>query len=261
LRRKDMRFRAVAVVVSVVLAGLFVAVGASAGMEKKKAEAGGQVPQELKKTVTKELTLDYLLYLPAEYGKKEQKWPVILFLHGAGERGDDLEKVKVHGPPKLVEAGKDFEFIIVSPQCPEGRWWPEKLDELKALLDEVEAGYEVDTHRIYLTGLSMGGFGSWSLACDSPERFAAVAPICGGGQWFLGRRLKDVPVWAFHGAKDPVVPLRLSQEMVDAINEAGGSAKLTVYPEAGHDSWTETYDNPELYKWFLEHRIGEKEED
>lgn len=216
----------------------------------------GQQAKALKKQITKTVECDYLLSLPEGYGQKEQKWPLMLFLHGAGERGDDLNKVKVHGPPKLIEQGKDLPFIVVSPQCPSGVWWPEKLETLTTLLDEIEANYDVDKDRIYLTGLSMGGFGTWSLACDQPDRFAAIAPICGGGQWFLADRLKDVPVWAFHGGKDSVVPLELSEKMVESIKRVGGDAKLTIYPEAGHDSWTETYNNPKLYEWFLSHSKG-----
>ena len=197
---------------------------------------------------------NYLLYLPEGYGEQEKQWPTILFLHGAGERGDDVAKVKSHGPAKIVEAGRDLPFIVVSPQCPSKQWWPVKVEVLMGLLDEIEEKYDVDPERIYLTGLSMGGYGSWSLASMYPDRFAAVAPICGGGMPYLGRNFKNLPVWAFHGAKDEVVPLQRSQEMVDAINNAGGNAELTVYPEAGHDSWTETYDNPKLYEWFLNHR-------
>jgi predicted peptidase len=216
--------------------------------------AMAQKSQEFKTTVT----CKYLLYLPEGYGQKGKKWPLILFLHGAGERGDNLELVKRNGPPKLIEQGKKFEFIIVSPQCPEKDWWPTKTDILIALLDEIESKYDVDKDRVYLTGLSMGGFGSWTLGCSYPERFAAIAPICGGGERFFAGRLKDVPVWAFHGKKDTIVPLDRSQEMVDAINAAGGKAKLTVYPNAEHDSWTQTYDDPALYEWFLSHRISDR---
>jgi predicted peptidase len=122
------------------------------------------------------------------------------------------------------------------------------------LLDDVVAKCSVDKERIYLTGLSMGGYGAWALASAYPERFAAITPICGGGRGFMADKLKDVPVWAFHGAKDNVVPLKESEEMVNAVKNRGGDAKLTVYPEAGHDSWTETYNNPQLYEWFLQHR-------
>ncbi len=219
----------------------------------------GQSEQQLRKEITKTVEIRYLLHLPKGYGEnKDQKWPMILFLHGAGERGNDLNKVKVHGPPKLIEQGKEMPFIVVSPQCPSGSWWTEQLDALTALLDEIQSKYAVDSSRVYLTGLSMGGFGSWALGCRYPERFAAVVPICGGGEWFLAERLKNVPVWAFHGAKDNVVPVRESEEMVNALKRAGGNAQLTVYPEAQHDSWTETYNNPKLYEWLLIHHKTEE---
>jgi len=216
----------------------------------------GQSERKLNTEIAKKVDIRYLLYLPEGYGETDRKWPLMLFLHGAGERGDNLELVKVHGPAKLIEQGKDYPFIVVSPQCPAGQWWTEKTDTLMALLDEVESKYAVDPDRIYLTGLSMGGFGTWTLATRHPERFAAIAPICGGGDRFLADRLKNVPVWAFHGARDSVVPMALSETMVQAVERVGGHAKLTVYPEANHDSWTATYDNPELYDWFLSHRLN-----
>ena len=223
-------------------------------MKRPSVRRGVQRSEVFEKTITRTLSCRYLLFLPAGYGEKEQKWPLILFLHGAGERGDDLEKVKVHGPPKIAEKKKDFPFIVVSPQCPEEKWWPNEIDMLTNLLDDIVGRYEVDEERIYLTGLSMGGYGAWRLATEEPERFAAMAPICGGGIPALAEKLKDVPVWAFHGAKDEVVPLKESEDMVNALKACGGQVKLTVYPEAGHDSWTETYNNDELYKWFLSHR-------
>ena len=195
---------------------------------------------------------DGISVVSADYDKGDEKWPLILFLHGAGERGDNLKLVGQHGPPKIVKQ-KDMPFIIVSPQCPKDSWWPKENEVLINLLDDIVSRYNVDKSRIYLTGLSMGGYGSWSLGCDHPKRFAAIAPICGGGEPFFGRKLKNTPVWAFHGAKDNVVALKKSEDMVKAIERAGGDVKLTVYPEAGHDSWTETYNNPELYTWFLSH--------
>jgi predicted peptidase len=176
----------------------------------------------------------------------------MLFLHGAGERGDDLELVKKHGPPKLIEAGKNFPFIVVSPQCLLGRWW--EPVELAALLDEIVEQHKVDEERIYVTGLSMGGFGTWSLAAYQPARFAAIVPICGGGDPFLTMLFAHIPAWVFHGAKDPVVPLERSEKMVEALRKLGGNVKFTVYPEATHDAWTETYANPQLYKWLLQRK-------
>ncbi len=199
--------------------------------------------------------VDYWIYLPQDYDKQE-KVPLLLFLHGAGERGNDLNKVKVHGPPKLIEAGKKFPFIVVSPQCPEGRWWA--THELVALIDNLESKYKIDPDRIYVTGLSMGGFGTWALADRIPNRLAAIAPICGGGNTVTARSFAKLPTWVFHGAKDTVVPLSLSQDMVDAMKKHGGEPKLTIYPEAGHDSWTETYNNPEFYEWLLAQKRSSK---
>ena len=214
----------------------------------------GQHPQSFDGHIVKKLHLDYLLYLPEEYGKEKSKeWPLVLFLHGSGERGSDLAKVTIHGPAKLVAQGKQFPFILVSPQCPDNRRW--EADELDAMLDDIIGRYSIDARRVYCTGLSMGGFGTWDVACTYPEKFAAIAPVCGGGEPFKASTLKNIPVWVFHGAKDNVVPPERSQEMVTAIQKNGGTVKFTLYPDAGHDSWTATYDNPELYEWLLaQHR-------
>jgi predicted peptidase len=216
----------------------------------------GQIPHKFKQTFTKTISLNYLLYLPNDYSNSTKYYPLILFLHGAGERGNDLELVKIHGIPKIVEQQKDFPFIAISPQCPSDRWWvdPWLIEALNALLDETIANYRVDASRVYLTGLSMGGFGTWALSMMYPEKFAAIAPICGGGMPWMAFRIKDIPVWVFHGAKDETVPIQKSEEMVDALKILRGNIKFTIYPEAGHDSWTETYNNPGLYQWFLEHR-------
>jgi predicted peptidase len=218
-------------------------------------DEGGKVQKakSFEKEITVKVKLNYLLFLPEGYDQADKRWPLVLFLHGSGESGSDLEKVKIHGPPKIVETKKDFPFILVSPQCPSPRvgWDPATL---KALLDDVLANYKVDPERIYLTGLSMGGYGSWRLAAFAPNRFAAVVPICGGGNPADAPRIKHVPIWVFHGAKDKTVPLKNSQEMVDALKAAGADVKFTVYPEAGHDSWTATYDNPELWEWLLKQK-------
>lgn len=213
------------------------------------------------KKLTNTVQANYLLYLPKEYADATNRWPLMFFLHGAGERGGNLSKVSVHGPPKLVKQRKEFPFIIVSPQCPADEVWDDTT--LLALLDLVCARYRVDTNRIYLTGLSMGGYGTWSLGLRHPERFAAIAPICGGGDvlpiLLASRRnskaLRSLGVWAFHGAKDPVVPVSESERMIAALRKAGvKDVQLTVYPEAEHDSWTETYEDPKLFEWFLAHR-------
>ncbi len=209
--------------------------------------------------VTRTLGLDYLLHVPAAYGQDpDRRWPLILFLHGAGERGDDVRRVALHGPIKVVEAGTDLPFIIVAPQCPEQHWWSDYHDDLLGLIDSVSAEYVVDPARVYLTGLSMGGFGTWHLAAEYPERFAAIAPICGGGLWAYGfperaDDLRGLPVWAFHGLLDDVVPVQETAKLVAVLQAAGGDVKMTIYPDKKHDSWTETYANPALYEWFLSH--------
>jgi len=216
----------------------------------------GQHPQTLKTDAAKAGEVRYLLYVPPEYTKSEKKWPLVLFLHGLGESGQDLEKVKVHGPPKLIAAGKDFPFLCASPQCPRGKWWssPDRLAGLVALLDHLQKTLRVDPDRVYLTGLSMGGFGTWALAAEQPKRFAAIAPICGKGNPEKAKRIAHIPTWVFHGAKDKVVPPRHSEAMVEALKAAGGNPKLTIYPDAGHNSWTRTYANPEFWKWLLAQR-------
>lgn len=212
-----------------------------------------QQPKHFEKQITITVKLDYLLSLPEGYEQGDKKWPLVLFLHGAGESGSDLEKVKIHGPPKLVAAGKKFPFILVSPQAETARrGW--NADALNALLDDVMANYKIDADRVYLTGLSMGGYGTWNLAAAHPDRFAAIAPICGGGNPDDAKKIKNIPTWVFHGAKDPTVPIIRSQEMVKALEAAGAKVKFTVYPEAGHDSWTETYNNPEFFTWLLEQK-------
>ncbi len=214
-------------------------------------EPGKQVAQRLpvRNGLDQEVIVRYWLYLPREYDG-QKLFPLVLFLHGAGERGDDLELVKKWGPPKLVAEGKDFPFILVSPQCPTGQWWD--VDVLVHLVDALSGKYAVNKERLYVTGLSMGGFGTWALIAKYPHVFAAAVPICGGGNPRTAGAIKHIPIWAFHGAKDNVVPVVRSQEMVDAVNKAGGEARLTVYPDAGHNSWSATYDNPEVYHWLLQ---------
>lgn len=277
---------------------ILLALVALAGAAPLALAADTQTVATFEKTVTKKVGYHYLLSLPTGYdAASDKKWPVILFLHGSGERGTDPWKVAVHGPPKLIrgpvpapapapiapgttpppppppetaaaraqrEESAAFlkaNFIVVSPQCPATTWWDD--DGVLALLDEVMANHKTDPSRLYLTGLSMGGYGTWSVGLKYPERFAAIVPICGGGSTVDIRRtgrdkkaaLTTLGVWAFHGAKDPTVPLEESETMVAALKKAGVTdLQLTVYPEAKHDSWTETYNKPELYAWLLKHK-------
>lgn len=220
---------------------------------------GQQVAQAFPREVRKGAPqLGYWLYLPEDYQPEgRKKFPLVLFLHGSGERGSDLDKVLIHGPPRLIAAGRDFPFIVVSPQCPEQQVW--NTDILSRLLDELEQNHAVDSRRIYVTGLSMGGFATWSLAASTPFRFAAAAPICGGGRPEWSYQLKNLPISVYHGEKDEGVKLERSQEMVDAIKAAGGDVRLTVYPGVGHDSWTQTYDDPTFYEWLLSKELLAKQ--
>jgi predicted peptidase len=235
--------------------GLAILAPCFAKAEEEKAGEKAKQEKPFAQEGSLQISLKYLLYLPKDYDKNES-WPLILFLHGAGERGDDLALVKYHGPPKLIEAGREFPFIVVAPQCPRNKGWDSF--ELKVLLDSIVEKYKVDRDRIYVTGLSMGGFGTWSLAAYQPDRFAAIVPICGGGDPSTTSKFSKLPVWAFHGAKDSVVPLSSSEKMVEALKKNDGNVKFTVYPEANHDSWTAAYDDPQLYEWLLNQKRPEK---
>jgi len=203
--------------------------------------------------------LNYLLFLPRDYLQEPQKkWPLILYLHGKSERGDrveELERLKANGLPKLVEQQADFPFVVLSPQCPSHTEWDSELDNLNALLTKILTTYAVDPHRLYLTGISMGGHGAWALASRYPERFAAMAPIASYRINEGVCRLKDIPTWAFHGAKDSVIPYTETEAMVNALKDCGGDVRFTLYPNAEHDSWTETYNDPELGVAAPTHRV------
>lgn len=207
--------------------------------------------RSFKGTFTRPVSANYLVFLPRAYSSRPRdRWPLILFLHGSGERGTDLKKLSNDGPAMMAHRDPDFPFIVVSPQCPEDDWW--NNDVLISLLNEVQRKYRVDLTRVYLTGLSMGGYGTWALATEYPDRFAAIAPISGAGYSDCANRLTKLPIWVFHGAKDKLVPPSEAQDMFDTIKKAGGDIKLTMYPDAGHNAWTRTYQNPDFYAWLLQ---------
>jgi len=210
-----------------------------------------QAAQQAKSTVM-QTRIDYLLFQPKSYSDSGKPVPLIVFLHGSGESGSDLEKVKKWGPPAIVEANPDFPFMVVSPQLPEPNGW--NIPVLKAMIDDVLAKYNVDRSRVYLTGMSMGGYGAWELAMRHPDYFAAIAPICGGGNPRNVAKLKDIPTWVFHGAKDTAVPEVASAMLVDALKAAGGNVKYTMLAEGSHvDSWVYAYDSKTgLFDWFLQ---------
>jgi predicted peptidase len=214
----------------------------------------GQHVYELDTLLSRRVTVGYLLHLPDVYGEDPgARWPLILYLHGGSLRGSNPDTVRLGGMPRVVEADPGFPFIAVAPQAPRGALWTD-TDALIALLDEVIGRYAVDPARVYLTGHSMGGNGTWYLAYRHPERFAAIAPMSAPANPWWQTRLLDMPVWVFHGARDEVVPLRESKNMVEALREVGNTrVRLTVLPERGH-GLLDLYKDRALYDWFLQHR-------
>ena len=219
--------------------------------------AMGQEPprgQQIRECEGKSQVRQYLFYLPEEYGKADQKWPMIVYLHGASSRGSNMSRVRRSGIPWLADHEKGFPFITIAPQCPKGKRWVD-LDTagIMKIIDDICAEYAVDRDRIYVTGVSMGGHGAWYLAYKYPDRFAAVAPLCGRVETTWAETLKQIPSWVFHGNRDRVCPIRYSNGIVDALKSFGASVKYTVYKGAGHDIVTRTY-RRELFDWFLQHR-------
>ncbi|SDF25987.1 prolyl oligopeptidase family serine peptidase [Sporomusa acidovorans] len=196
--------------------------------------------------------IQYLIIFPAGYTQTTNQWPMILFLHGGSLRGQDLELVKSYGPPWVAEQSANFPFVVLAPQCPEGEDWLEKSDILAALLDDVLRKYRIDQERVYLTGTSLGGNGTWYLACQHPEYFAAIAPLASNpvipDNWNKG--FLSMPVWAFHGEKDTVLPLKNHEAMISELRKQGGTPRFTVLPDQGHYI-AGVYKNHELYDWFL----------
>lgn len=236
-----------------ILAALAMSFGASFEPVLAAPPKEGQHPQE---------ALDpggypYQLFLPrgttARNERKGARWPLMIFLHGSGERGDDVARVKVHGPPKVADRDPNFPFILASPLLPaEEDWDTAKLDRIvKHLLRTLP----IDPDRVYLTGLSRGGHATWRWAAAEPGRFAAIAPVAGRGDPATACALKDLPVWALHGDRDDVVTPEGSFAMARAIRACGGRmSRLTIYPDLGHNAWDPAYDDPELYLWLLSHR-------
>ncbi len=215
-----------------------------------------------------------MLYLPDSLEKQpEYTFPLILFLHGAGERGDNLETVKYHGIPSFLDKDSSFPFIVVSPQCSADSYWTEDLDVLMSLVTTIVTSYHVDTKRIYLTGMSMGGVGAWNLALQYPDYFAALVPVCGAVTLPQHRReefteivteemlpeklqvLRHMPVWAFHGDQDDIIPMNESVMITNYLKNIHSNVHLTIYSGVGHDSWVNAYQHRELYKWLLQQKL------
>jgi poly(3-hydroxybutyrate) depolymerase len=211
----------------------------------------GTYPKQMDRSVRNGQTCLYWLHLPENYGKTEQEYPMILFLHGSFVQGRDLSRIGKPVPPPLKDIKDDFPFVVVTPQCPdEYDAWPSDL--LADLIDDVVQKYSIDSRRVYVTGVSLGGRGCWSFACDYPERVAAIVPVCGTYDHPEKiHQIKDVPVWAFHGDQDMVVKFTDTSDMVEKLKGCGGNVRFTVYEGAGHNISGRVYHTSELYKWLL----------
>jgi len=196
--------------------------------------------------------IQYLLIFPAGYTQTTERWPLILFLHGRSLCGEDLNLVKNYGPPWVAEQNTNFSFVVLAPQCAEGEDWMNKADILAALLDDILKKYRIDQDRVYLTGISLGGNGTWCLAYQHPEYFAAIAPLASKptipNNW--NKKLISMPIWAFHGEKDPIHPLKYDEAMISALRMQGGTPHFTILSDQGHYI-AGVYKNYELYDWFL----------
>jgi len=219
------------------------------------AQSKSQLIDDKIETVTTEL-LSYYLYYPEGYeGKKDEKFPLLLFLHGGGDAGDSLGLIKRSGPPKLITDGKEFPFLVLIPQNPyKKKWWNTRA--VMQLLDTIVENNSVDKNKIYLTGLSRGGGAAWEMAVQYPNKFAALAVVCGMtplpyASWIN----KNMPIWVFHGEEDKSIPISESETMVDKLKQMGYDVKFTRYPGIGHNSWTKAYSTDELYDWFMEQSL------
>lgn len=198
-----------------------------------------------------EVASRYLLYLPEGHDARDD-WPLVVFLHGSGERGNDLDLVRKHGLPRLLDEGLKFPAVVLAPQCPDGQHWTQQMLTVGALIDDVAANHRVDRARIVATGLSLGGAGCYELVGLYPDKIAAVAPICGPWTWlFVTEETARIPTWVFHGDADDVVPIEESQRLVDEIRNRGGDPRFTFYPGVGHNSWDAAYSEPELLEWLV----------
>ncbi len=198
-------------------------------------------------------TRRYVIFIPRAYDPSK-KWPAILFLHGAGERGEDNQvQVKVGLGPVIRRQENQFGFITVLPQSAPQAWWthPKEKEYALAALEKTRKDYSIDPRRIYLTGLSMGGAGTWALAADQPQTWAAIAPICGPADPTAAPKVVHLPCWCFHGQADDTVKVAQSQKMIEALKSLGGQPRYTEYPGVGHNSWDRAYGTAELFSWFL----------
>lgn len=203
--------------------------------------------------ITKKVQIDYLISFPDGYADQTREWGLIVFLHGMDMRGENVTQLLNYGLLEAVNEGNlSLPFVVAVPQCPSESYWNMERDAVTALIEELSANHRVDGRRIYLIGYSLGGYGVWDLAIHNPKMFAAIVPLSSGGQVSKAEKLKDISIWAFHGAKDDIVPLEQMTDMVSAIEKHQGKVRLTIYSDLGHDIMRETLSNQELYSWLLE---------
>lgn len=217
--------------------------------------------------------LNYRLMIPKGYDAKgDTRYPFVLFLHGAGERGNDNSKQLIHGSKDFASDANRTKYpcFVMFPQCPDQKKWVEvdwSADQHKSPSEEsislrltretlaaLQKEFRIDDKRLYVTGLSMGGYGTWDMIARTPDLFAAAAPVCGGGDETTADRLTKLPIWAFHGDKDTAVKPERSRRMIEAIKKAGGQPKYTEYPGVGHNSWAQTYSDPKFMEWLFEQK-------
>lgn len=211
-------------------------------------------------SIERHFALKFLLFTPKFYDPKaSHSWPLVIQLHGAGERGDDPQQLMAHSLPALLEHQDRHSFLLLAPQCPMHSWWIEQMPGLQQLLRDVLEAHAVDPQRIYLTGNSMGGTATWHWAALEPQRFAALLPICGGRTYWFGfperaATLSHMPIRMFHGQNDSLVPLRYSQAYYDVLQRSGSKAEFEIYPDCDHDSWNRTYKRQDVIDWLLAQR-------
>ena len=203
---------------------------------------------------------NYLLYLPKNYATSNKAYPVVIYLHGSSQKGNDLSKLKTYGLPQLVDKGRDFDFIIASPQCPGNKYWSTD-NWFDSLYIDLKSKYKIDVDRVYLTGVSMGGYGTYIVGMDHVDKLAALVPLCGGINDSDTTRvctLKDTPIWAFHGTADDIINIKETERVVEGLKECGGNIKFTRLENEGHGIQYLYDTNQEIYTWLLQQRRRKK---
>ena len=200
----------------------------------------------------------YLVYLPKDYSATTKTYPLMIYLGGGSQRGDDLNKLKTFGPPALISKGQDFDFIIISPQCPEGKTWTSE-NWFDSLSTSLIPKYRIDSNRVYVTGISIGGYGTWQVAMDYPDKFAAIIPLCGGvndSDTLNISKIKHLPVWTFHGMTDDIIPIEETERVFKKLKVLKSPVKFTRIKNGDHGIQY-LYEDPKIYKWMLRQRKSE----